>query len=85
MKITRCTPKVACLGTGRRQAKTPYDRLGVSNDLQGERLLSLDSIGLLASRGNRFLLKSATPTATQIAVWDKLLDPFSRVVDPFLV
>jgi SAM-dependent methyltransferase len=41
----------------------------------------LDSVGLLASLGNRLFLRSATPSAHQIAVWDKILVPMSRTVD----
>ena len=42
----------------------------------------LDSVGLLASLGNRLLLQSAMPTATQIAVWDRWMVPLSRYLDP---
>jgi 2-polyprenyl-3-methyl-5-hydroxy-6-metoxy-1,4-benzoquinol methylase len=41
----------------------------------------LDSVGMLASLGNRFLLKSAYPTASQIQFWDKFLIPVSIVLD----
>jgi len=41
----------------------------------------LDSVGLLASLANRVLLRRALPTAGQIAVWDGLMIPASRVLD----
>ena len=41
----------------------------------------LDSFGFFASLTNRFLLAAATPSARQIAFWDKLLVPVSRVLD----
>ena len=44
----------------------------------------LDTVGLLASLGNRLLLKSAMPTAGQIAFWDRVLVRMSRAVDPIL-
>lgn len=44
----------------------------------------LDSIGLLASVGNRLILRSRMPTPLQIAIWDRLLIPLSRVIDPLL-
>ncbi|CAN5189847.1 hypothetical protein BH10PSE10_BH10PSE10_01100 [soil metagenome] len=44
----------------------------------------LDSVGFLASLGNRWLLKSATPSASQIRVWDRLMVPLSRGLDPLL-
>lgn len=48
------------------------------------RLVYLDSIGLLASMGNRLILNRSMPRPGQIAVWDKLMVPVSRVVDPLL-
>lgn len=42
----------------------------------------LDSAGLLASAANRLLLQSAHPTAKQIAFWDGVLVPASRLLDP---
>jgi SAM-dependent methyltransferase len=48
------------------------------------RLVYLDAVGMFASMGNRFLLRSGMPTPRQIWVWDKLMVPFSRLVDPLL-
>ncbi|MDZ4873289.1 MAG: hypothetical protein CLLPBCKN_002685 [Chroococcidiopsis cubana SAG 39.79] len=47
-------------------------------------LIYLDSIGLLASLGNRFVLKSKTPTKQQIQLWDKVMIPLSKSIDPIL-
>src|SRR5262245_17722734 len=44
----------------------------------------LDSVGLLASAGNRFLLRKSLPTAQDIARWDTLMVPLSRRLDPWL-
>jgi SAM-dependent methyltransferase len=44
----------------------------------------LDSAGLMASLGNRLLLKSDMPTSRQIALWDKAMVPLSRLVDPLV-
>jgi SAM-dependent methyltransferase len=44
----------------------------------------LDSGGLVASLGNRLVLRSAMPSAAQIAVWDRCLVPLSRLLDPVL-
>jgi hypothetical protein len=41
----------------------------------------LDSVGLFASLANRFMLAAAMPSPRQIALWDKLLIPVSRVLD----
>lgn len=44
----------------------------------------LDSAGFFASLANRLLLRSATPSAQQIAFWDKILVRASRRLDPLL-
>ncbi|MGB8843264.1 MAG: class I SAM-dependent methyltransferase [Aliidongia sp.] len=41
----------------------------------------LDSVGLLASVGNKLLLKSAKPSLRQILLWDRAMVSASRVVD----
>jgi SAM-dependent methyltransferase len=46
----------------------------------------LDAAGMLASLGNRLLLKSSMPTPGQLRFWDSVLVPLSRwVVDPLLL
>jgi len=42
----------------------------------------LDSVGFFASLANRFVLRSAMPTKAQIASWDRMIVPLSRLVDP---
>jgi hypothetical protein len=41
----------------------------------------LDSVGFFASLANRFLLAATMPSTRQIAFWDKVLVPVSRVLD----
>jgi len=48
------------------------------------RLIYLDSVGLLASLGNRLFLRRANPSPRQIAFWDQVLVRASRLVDPIL-
>ena len=43
--------------------------------------LMLDCAGLLASLANRVVLSASQPTTRQIAFWDKVLVPISRVLD----
>jgi len=43
--------------------------------------LMMDSAGLLASLANKVILSAALPSKRQIAVWDRLLVPVSRVLD----
>jgi len=43
--------------------------------------LALDSAGFLASLANRLLLKASMPSRGQIAFWDRVLVPVSRMLD----
>ena len=52
--------------------------------LEVKDLRYLDSMGFFCSLGNRYLLKRTTPTATHISIWDKVLIPFSRLIDPLM-
>lgn len=42
----------------------------------------LDSAGFFASLANRLVLRSSMPTPAQIAIWDRLIVPISRLLDP---
>lgn len=44
----------------------------------------LDSVGFLASLANRALLRQTLPTARQIGLWDRVMVPMSRWLDPLL-
>lgn len=48
------------------------------------RLEHLDACGLLASLGNKLLLRRALPTRAQVWVWDRLLVRASQRLDPWL-
>jgi hypothetical protein len=41
----------------------------------------LDTAGFFASLANRVLLRASMPTAAQIALWDEVLVPISRILD----
>lgn len=45
------------------------------------RLSYLDSAGLIASAGNRFLLRSAMANRAQVAFWNRILIPISKRLD----
>ena len=53
--------------------------------LSERRVIYLDSCGVLASLGNRLLLRQAAPTSQQILTWDRYLVPCSRWLDPLLL
>lgn len=47
-------------------------------------LRQLDSVGTLASMANSLVLRSALPTLRQILIWDRMMVPLSRLLDPLL-
>ena len=53
--------------------------------LRQETLFYVDSVGLLASIGNKLLLRNPLPTASQILVWDGILIRCSRIADRLLL
>lgn len=77
------SPFDEAIGHHRRYSRSSLSAL-TCEGLRLTTLRSLDAIGLLASAGNRFLLRDAHPTAAQIRIWDRVLVRASRVVDPVL-
>lgn len=75
------TPFDQAIGHYRRYSKRTL-AAAAPPDLELRRLVYLDAAGLFASLGNRLFLKSAMPTARQIAFWDGCLVRMSRVLDP---
>ncbi len=49
-----------------------------------EQLYYLDSVGFLASWVNAKILRSDMPTTKQVWIWDTLMVPLSRFIDPLL-
>jgi len=77
------TPFDAAIGHFRRYTK--YSLCSVAPEgLREERVHYLDSIGMLASAGNRLFLRSASPSTGQIRLWDRVLVPLSKFVDPLI-
>ena len=74
------TPFDAEIGHFRRYNR-PMLRKLTPPECRLRRLRYLDSTGLLASLGNKLLLKSAHPSPGQIAFWDRVLVRCSRVTD----
>jgi len=77
------TPFDSAIGHYRRYGRAALRSL-TPPTLELEHLYFLDSAGLLASAGNRLFLRSAQPTLSQIKLWDRVLVPISRVLDPLL-
>ena len=75
------TPFDQAIGHYRRYTRRSLKAAGPEH-LRLEKLIYLDSVGMLASVANRLLLNQSMPTAAQIQTWDGLLVPCSRRLDP---
>jgi SAM-dependent methyltransferase len=71
----------AAIGHHRRYTRASILRL-TPDTLRPACVRYLDAVGLLASLANRFLLRSTYPNQSQIRLWDSVMVPCSRVVDP---
>ena len=71
------------IGHFRRYTKRMFREI-TPPDLKLVRLVYLDAVGLLASLGNKLVLRSSMPNPAQITVWDKFMVPISRLADPLL-
>ncbi len=49
-----------------------------------KKLAYLDSVGVLLSLANAFALRQALPSRLQLAVWDQVCVPLSRIIDRML-
>jgi SAM-dependent methyltransferase len=74
------SPFDAAIGHHRRYSAAML-RQAAPDHLVEIRLRYLDAVGVLASLGNRLLLRNAHPTSSQVRFWDRRLVPISRVVD----
>ncbi len=77
------TPFDAAIGHFRRYTRASLKGIGPPC-LELVRVDYLDSVGLLASLGNRLLLRRSMPGPWQVAAWDRAMVPLSRVIDPIL-
>jgi SAM-dependent methyltransferase len=77
------TPFDRAIGHFRRYSARMMRDAAPSN-LTAEKIIYLDSVGLLASTANLLFLKQSMPTAAQIQVWDRWMVPVSRLIDPLL-
>ncbi len=73
----------AAIGHYRRYTKASLAALTPPNMVL-ECSFYLDSVGCLASLGNRLFLRSGMPSESQIAFWDRVLVQTSRCVDPLV-
>ncbi len=73
----------SAIGHYRRYNK-PMLRTVLPDNIEVIKLAYLDCVGLLASLGNKLILRQSRPTLQQIKVWDKFMVPISRKLDPAL-
>jgi ubiquinone/menaquinone biosynthesis C-methylase UbiE len=71
------------IGHHRRYNKRSIKEI-IPSGLRLHDLRFLDSVGLLASLANKYILKKAYPTLRQIKFWDRVLVLMSKVTDPLL-
>lgn len=71
----------AMVGHHRRYTKKSLAEV-VPAGLKCRELFYVDSVGAIASAGNRYLLRSGRPSSGQVLFWDRLMIPLSRVLDP---
>ena len=77
------TPFDAAIGHHRRYSRASLAAL-TPPTLTIERLIYMDAIGMVASLGNKMVLRSAHPTLAQVLTWDRVMVPISRVIDTLL-
>jgi SAM-dependent methyltransferase len=73
----------AAIGHYRRYNK-PMLRSVEPQGLKRAAMFHLDSLGLMLSLANRFVLRSNDPKPSQIKFWDRFVVPCSRVLDPLV-
>lgn len=71
------------IGHFRRYSKKSLINI-VPPNLKINKINYIDSVGFFASLANKFFLKSANPSLSQIIFWDTYLVSFSRILDKFL-
>lgn len=74
------TPFDKAIGHFRRYSKKSISDLTPQNCAL-EKLIYLDSAGLLLSLANRILLRQSMPTVKQIVFWDRFIVPISMILD----
>ncbi len=75
------SPFDKAVGHFRRYNRRHIHRLEIPS-LKRERLRFMDSAGMIASLGNRFLLRHSVPSRRSVLFWDQFFVPVSRVLDP---
>ena len=78
------TPFDEAIGHYRRYNKTSLKKV-IPSEIEIIKVIYLDSVGLLASLGNKIILKQSTPSLKQIGLWDNFMVPLSKYLDFLLL
>jgi SAM-dependent methyltransferase len=78
------SPFDAAIGHYRRYDRPMLQSIAPTH-LRLEKLIYLDSVGLVLSIANRLLLRQSMPTEAQLYFWDQWIVPISRVLDKYLL
>lgn len=73
------------IGHFRRYDKPMLRSLAKDSGVQEKFMKYFDSMGFFASCANKFFINKSTPSKGNISMWDNLLVPFSKFVDPLLL
>lgn len=77
------TPFDASIGHHRRYTKKTLKHI-IPDVIEVTKFAYLDCVGLLASLGNKLILNQSQPTLKQIQLWDNVMVPLSRKLDPVI-
>lgn len=77
------TPFDKSIGHFRRYTRTSLSEIRPKDCIE-EKIMYLDSAGMLLSLGNKLLLQQSMPTVKQIIFWDHWIIPISQVLDKIL-
>jgi len=77
------TPFDRAIGHFRRYSRVTLSTIGPADCIE-EKIIYLDSAGMLLSLANKLLLQQSMPTVKQILFWDGWIIPISKILDRLL-
>ena len=77
------TPFDRAIGHFRRYSRVTLSAIGPADCIE-EKIIYLDSAGMLLSLANKLLLQQSMPTVKQILFWDRWIIPISKILDRLL-
>jgi len=78
------TPFDQAIGHFRRYSRKKLSAIGPEGCVE-EKVIYLDSVGMLLSLANKLLLRQSMPTVRQILFWDRFVVPASKILDRILM